>query len=116
MANYLVMAGMKGRFVSEQGNLYDNFQMLGYVEGASPFEAVCAFLTSRVFPSCREMWSICGRNGWRTPIRSRALRGLRAGVCGGAAGAVGGELAQLTPSALALTLASIFVLSACIQI
>ena len=34
MANFLVMAAMKGRFVSEQGNLYDNFQMLGYVEGS----------------------------------------------------------------------------------
>ena len=50
MANYLIMAAMKGRFVSEQGNLYDNFQMLGYVEGASPFEAVCAFFDQPRFP------------------------------------------------------------------
>ena len=50
MANYLIMAAMKGRFVSEQGNLYDNFQMLGYVEGASAFEAVCAFFDQPRFP------------------------------------------------------------------
>ena len=50
MANYLIMAAMKGRFMSEQGNLYDNFQMLGYVEGASPFDAVCAFFDQPRFP------------------------------------------------------------------
>ena len=44
MANYLIMAAMKGRFMSEQGNLYDNFQMLGYMEGASPFDAVAGVL------------------------------------------------------------------------
>jgi len=50
MANYLIMAAMKGRFMSEQGNLYDNFQMLGYVEGASPFDAVAAFFDQPKFP------------------------------------------------------------------
>ncbi len=50
MANYLIMAAMKGRFMSEQGNLYDNFQMLGYMEGASAFDAVAAFFDQPKFP------------------------------------------------------------------
>ena len=50
MANYLIMAAMRGRFMSEQGNLYDNFQMLGYMEGASPFDAVSAFFDQPKFP------------------------------------------------------------------
>ena len=50
MATYLVMAAMKGRFVSEQGNLYDNFQMLGYEDGATPFDAVCNFFDYPKFP------------------------------------------------------------------
>ena len=50
MANYLIMAAMRGRFMSEQGNLYDNFQMLGYMEGASPFDAVAAFFDQPKFP------------------------------------------------------------------
>jgi hypothetical protein len=50
MPNFLVMAAMKGRFVSEQGNLYDNFQMLGYIEEATPFDAVAAFFDRPKFP------------------------------------------------------------------
>ena len=50
MPNFLVMAAMKGRFVSEQGNLYDNFQMLGYVEEATAFDAVAAFFDRPKFP------------------------------------------------------------------
>ena len=46
MPTYIVLAAMKGRFVSEFGNTYDNIQMMGYVSvsaGASPQEAVGAF-------------------------------------------------------------------------
>ena len=52
--------------MSEQGNLYDNFQMLGYVEGASPFDAVAAFFDQPKFPivwaDVEYMWA----NGWPT--------------------------------------------------
>lgn len=50
MTTYLVMAAMKGRFMSEQGNLYDNFQMLGYIEAATSFDAVATFFDRPRFP------------------------------------------------------------------
>ena len=43
MANFIVLAAMKGRFVSDTGNFYDNFQMMGYVVAANPTEAVSSF-------------------------------------------------------------------------
>jgi hypothetical protein len=50
MTTYIVLAAMKGRFVSEQGNTYDNFQMLGYMEATSPEAAVSAFFDQAPFP------------------------------------------------------------------
>ena len=50
MASYMVLAAMKGRFISEQGNTYDNFQMMGYVEAGSPFDAVSTFFEQPAFP------------------------------------------------------------------
>ena len=53
MPTYIVLAAMKGRFVSEFGNTYDNFQMMGYVSvpaGASPQEAVGAFFDQPPYP------------------------------------------------------------------
>lgn len=44
------MAAMKGRFLSERGNTYDNFQMLGYSDGADPTTAVSAFFDSPQYP------------------------------------------------------------------
>jgi len=41
---------MKGRFVSEQGNFYDNFQMLGYSEAGLPNDAVTAFFDQPPYP------------------------------------------------------------------
>ena len=32
MPTFIILAAMKGRFVSDRGNSYDNFQMMGYVE------------------------------------------------------------------------------------
>ena len=40
MAKYMVMAAMKGEFLARSGNVYENFQILGYVEASSPFDAV----------------------------------------------------------------------------
>ena len=50
MASFIVLAAMKGRFVSEQGNFYDNFQMMGYVEAGNSNDAVTAFFDQTPFP------------------------------------------------------------------
>ena len=50
MPSYLILAAMKGRFVSEQGHTYDNFQMMGYSEGADPLSAVAAFFDQPPYP------------------------------------------------------------------
>ena len=41
---------MQGRFISEQGNPYDNFQMLGYVQAGNPNDAVSAFFDQPPYP------------------------------------------------------------------
>ncbi len=50
MATFIVLAAMKGRFVSDQGNTYDNFQMLGYMEAADANGAVTAFFDQAPYP------------------------------------------------------------------
>jgi len=50
MPSYLVLAAMKGRFVSETGNTYDNFQFMGYSDGADPQAAVAAFFDEPPYP------------------------------------------------------------------
>jgi hypothetical protein len=50
MPTFIILAAMKGRFVSQQGNHYDNFQMLGYVEAGSPGDAVTTFFDQTPYP------------------------------------------------------------------
>ena len=50
MPTFIVLAAMKGRFVSQQGNFYDNFQMMGYVEAANPEDAVTSFFDQTPYP------------------------------------------------------------------
>ena len=50
MASFIVLAAMKGRFFSDNGNVYDNFQMMGYVEAANPTDAVTTFFEQPAFP------------------------------------------------------------------
>ena len=50
MGNFIVLSAMKGRFISEQGNTYDNFQMMGYVQAASASEAVTTFFDQSPYP------------------------------------------------------------------
>ena len=50
MASFIVLAAMKGSFVSDRGHTYDNFQMLGYVEAVNPGEAVTAFFDQAPYP------------------------------------------------------------------
>ena len=50
MRNFLVLGAMKGEFLAESGNVYENFQMMGYVESASHIDAVRAFFENPQFP------------------------------------------------------------------
>lgn len=50
MPKFIIMAAMKGRFVSQQGNFYDNFQMMGYVDSDSSREAVTQFFDQAPYP------------------------------------------------------------------
>ncbi len=50
MSKYLVMAAMKGEFLAKSGNVYENFQMMGYVESDTPFGAVKTFFDDPQFP------------------------------------------------------------------
>ena len=50
MATFIVLAAMKGRFVSDHGNTYDNFQMLGYTEADDTSGAVTAFFDQAPYP------------------------------------------------------------------
>ena len=50
MPKFIVMASMKGKFFSDHGNQYDNFQMMGYVEAAGPNEAVTQFFDQTPYP------------------------------------------------------------------
>ena len=54
MASYIVLSSMRGRFLSDQGNSYDNFQMMGYVQASSAEDAVAAFFEEAPYPI---MWS-----------------------------------------------------------
>ena len=50
MPSYLVLAAMKGRFVSEQGHTYDNFQMMGYMNAGDSNQAVTNFFDQTPYP------------------------------------------------------------------
>ena len=50
MTSYIILAAMKGRFVSNHGNTYDNFQMMGYVDASGPNEAVTSFFDQAPYP------------------------------------------------------------------
>ena len=50
MESFIVLAAMKGRFVSDLGHTYDNFQMLGYVEAGNASDAVGAFFDQAPYP------------------------------------------------------------------
>tara|TARA_B100000949_G_C13954162_1_gene314168 strand:+ start:263 stop:544 length:282 start_codon:yes stop_codon:yes gene_type:complete len=50
MPKFIVLAAMRGRFVSQQGNHYDNFQMMGYIDAAMPRDAVTEFFDQTPYP------------------------------------------------------------------
>ena len=63
MASYIVLSSMKGRFFSDSGNSYDNFQMMGYVQASGPEDAVAAFFDEAPYPiswdDVEYMWAEC---------------------------------------------------------
>lgn len=50
MSTFIILAAMKGRFVSQQGNYYDNFQMMGYVDAGNPQDAITSFFDQTPYP------------------------------------------------------------------
>ena len=50
MPAFIILAAMKGRFLSDYGNHYDNFQMMGYMEAADPNAAVTDFFDQPPYP------------------------------------------------------------------
>ena len=61
MSRYIVLAAMKGEFLALSGNVYENFQMLGYVNTEDHFDAVKHFFEEPQFPidwgDVRYMWA-----------------------------------------------------------
>ncbi len=62
MQDFVILGAMKGRFISDNGNLYDNFQMMGYVTAVGPTEAVTQFFDQTPYPIRWEdveyMWAL----------------------------------------------------------
>jgi hypothetical protein len=50
MPKFIILAAMKGRFVSQQANHYDNFRMMGYFDADRARDAVTAFFNQTPFP------------------------------------------------------------------
>jgi len=50
MTMYVILADMKGDLLAQSGNIYNNFQMLGYVESHSHLDAIKAFFDQPQFP------------------------------------------------------------------
>ena len=76
MTKFIVLAAMKGEFLSHGGNVYENFQMMGYVESSGPFDAVKVLLRRTSLPHrlARRKIHVGGASArWR---KHRALRGL----------------------------------------
>jgi hypothetical protein len=61
MTQFIVLAAMKGDFLAHGGNVYENFQMMGYVESDEPLGAVKSFFDDPQFPidwrDVRYMWA-----------------------------------------------------------
>ena len=61
MSKFLVMAAMDGEFLSRTGNVYENFQMLGYVDAADSSAAITSFFDQPQFPiewrDVKYMWA-----------------------------------------------------------
>jgi hypothetical protein len=58
---YIILAAMNGFFYSTDGDVYDNFQMLGYIESENSAKAVEQFFSEPPYPilwkDIEYMWS-----------------------------------------------------------
>ena len=50
MPQFIILGAMKGQFISASGNIYDNFQMMGYIDAAMPRDAVTEFFDQTPYP------------------------------------------------------------------
>jgi len=50
MPKFIILAAMKGQFISASGNIYDNFQMMGYIEAGNPNQAITSFFDQTPYP------------------------------------------------------------------
>ena len=61
MKTYLILASMNVNVVAESGNVYDNFQFMGYVRAEDHAEAVHNFFDEPQFPldwaDIKYLWS-----------------------------------------------------------
>jgi len=63
MSTFLVLGALKGEFLAESGNVYENFQMMGYVDSSDHLQAVREFFENPQFPidwgDVIYLWSEC---------------------------------------------------------
>ena len=50
MPKFIILAAMKGQFISASGNIYDNFQMMGYIEAGDSNQAITSFFDQTPYP------------------------------------------------------------------
>ena len=50
MKTYLVLAAMNGQLLAESGNIYENFQLMGYVDALNHENAIITFFNQPHFP------------------------------------------------------------------
>ena len=50
MPQFIILAAMKGQFISSSGNIYDNFQMMGYVTAGDSNQAITNFFDQTPYP------------------------------------------------------------------
>ena len=67
MPAFVILAAMKGRFISDRGNYYDNFQMMGYLEATTPMAAVTNFFDQPPTLSAGKMLNTFGPSSLRMP-------------------------------------------------
>ncbi len=61
MKTFLILAEMDAQVLAKSGNIYDNFQFMGYVEAETHKEAIYRFFDQPQFPldwaDVRYLWS-----------------------------------------------------------
>ena len=50
MLQFIILGAMTGQFISASGNIYDNFQMMGYMSAEDANQAVTTFFDQTPYP------------------------------------------------------------------